>query len=258
MSARSSSAKKWRSRVLHQANVRCMMQKLDGRFSTPLGIRLTARDPGEIFKWFIVSILFGARISEVIVLHTYQAFEKAGLLSPFAIQKAGWDRLVEVLDRGGYVRYDFKTATKLLEASKSVLDRYGGDLNLVHAQAASPRDLEELLKDISKGIGEVTVNIFLRELRGIWQKAEPLPSELVLMASRNIGIIPAAMKDREQVLWLLKKKWTGEGMQMKYFPDFEAALLRLGKDFCKKAACERCVVQDTCSVRKKTGGSHRV
>ena len=228
------------------------MQQQPGRFSSPLGIRLASRDPGEVFKWFLVSILFGARISEVIALHTYQALEKAGLLSPYAIQKAGWDRLVEVLDSGGYVRYDFKTATKLLEASKTVLDRYNGDLNLVHDMAAGPRDLEERLKDIGKGIGEVTVNIFLRELRGIWQKAEPLPTELVLMAARNMGIIPAGVKDREQALWLLKKKWTKEGMQMKYFPDFEAALLRLGKDFCKKAACERCMVREACRAGRRT------
>jgi len=222
------------------------MQKLPGRFSSPLGIRLASRDPGEVFKWFFASILFGARISEVIVIHTYHAFEKAGILSPHAIQKAGWDGLVEILDRGGYVRYDFKTATKLLEVSKAVMDRYSGDLNLAHAGAAGPRDLEERLKAIGKGIGEVTVNIFLRELRGIWQKAEPLPLELVLIAAQKMGIIPAGVKDREKVLWFLKKKWDDEGMKMKDFPDFEAALLRLAKNYCRKGFCDRCPMKCEC------------
>jgi len=251
MAGRVSSAKPGPSRVRRETGVRGLMQKLPGRFSSPLGIRLASRDPGEVFKWFFASILFGARISEVIVIHTYHAFEKAGILSPHAIQKAGWDGLVEILDRGGYVRYDFKTATKLLEVSKAVMDRYSGDLNLAHAGAAGPRDLEERLKAIGKGIGEVTVNIFLRELRGIWQKAEPLPLELVLIAAQKMGIIPAGVKDREKVLWFLKKKWADEGMKMRDFPDFEAALLRLGKDFCKKAACERCVVQEECRARRR-------
>jgi endonuclease III len=252
MAGRSSSAKTSPSRARRETAVKDLMQKLGGRFSVALGIGLSSHDPGELFKWFFASILFGARISEVIVIHTYREFEKAGVLSPHAILKTGWDGLVEILDRGGYVRYDFKTATKMLEVSKAVLDRYNGDLNLAHANASDPRDLEERLKAIGKGIGEVTVNIFLREMRGIWQKAEPLPSELVVMAARNRGIIPAGLKDREKVLWLLKKKWADEGMKMKDFPDFEAALLRLGKDYCKKTACRRCPAAEDCRAGRRS------
>jgi endonuclease III len=246
MPGSSASVKTHSPRVGRETGVRSLMRKMPGRFSSPLGIRLTSRDSGEVFKWFLASILFGARISEVIARNTYQAFEKSGLLTPRAIQMTGWDGLVKVLDRGGYVRYDFKTATKLLDASKIILDRYNGDLNLAHDMATSSRDLEERLMDTGKGIGEVTVNIFLREMRGIWLKAEPLPTELVITAARNMGIIPSGVKDREQILWLLKKKWADEGMKIRNFPDFEAALVRLGKDFCKKAACVRCVVREAC------------
>jgi hypothetical protein len=38
--------------------------------------------------------------------------------------KTGWDGLVSTLDAGGYVRYDFKTATKLLEVMKNLIDQY--------------------------------------------------------------------------------------------------------------------------------------
>jgi endonuclease III len=159
---------------------------------------------------------------------------------------------VEILDRGGYVRYDFKTATKLLDLSRAVIDRYGGDLNVLYAEAADPKDLEDRLKSVGKGIGDVTVNIFLREMRGIWQKAEPLPPELVITAARNMGIIPEELKDREKVLGVLKKKWTSEGMRMKDFPDFESALLRLGKDFCRRPACGKCPLQEDCRAGGKT------
>jgi hypothetical protein len=36
------------------------------------------------------------------------------------------------------------------------------------------------LKALGKGIGDVTANIFLRELRSIWSKAEPLLPALML------------------------------------------------------------------------------
>ena len=41
-----------------------------------------------------------------------------GVLSPSKILETGWDGLVEILDEGGYTRYDFKTATKILEIAK--------------------------------------------------------------------------------------------------------------------------------------------
>jgi endonuclease III len=228
-----------------------LIENIGGRFSLALGIDLSSGNPEQIFKWFLASVLFGAKISETIVIKTYREFEKEGILSPALILNTGWDRLVEILDRGGYVRYDFKTATKLLDLSTALSDQYGEDLNVPHSTASGPGDLEGRLKALAKGIGDVTVNIFLREMRGIWGKAEPLPSELVIMAAKHMHIIPARSKDRGKVLALLKKKWTDEDMNMKDFPDFEAALLRLGKDYCRKGLCDRCPMKCDCKGIKK-------
>jgi endonuclease III len=225
-----------------------LTERLGSRFSSALGINLSSGDKREAFKWFLASILFGARISEIIVINTYREFEEEGVLSPEDILDTGWDGLVEILDKGGYVRYDFKTATKLLDVCRSLIERYKGDLNSLHSMASDEEDLEKRLKSLGKGIGDVTANIFLREMRGIWKKAEPLPSELVVMAARNTGIIPEEIKDKKEILRLLMEKWSSEGMKMKDFPDFEAALLRLGKDYCRNALCERCPVKEDCKT----------
>ena len=205
-----------------------LVHTLGGKFSRELGIRLAADKPSEIFKWFLASVFFGARISETVAVRTYREFEKEGLLSPGKIVDRGWDGLVEVLDRGGYVRYDFKTATKLLDVSRALLETYSGNLDMLHAMASDARDLETRLKGLGKGIGDVTVNIFLRELRNIWEKAEPLPSELVLAAAKDLGLIATASKDRCDALASLKNKWRNEGNRPEDFADFEAALLRRG------------------------------
>lgn len=205
-----------------------LVHTLGGKFSRELGIRLAADKPSEIFKWFLASVFFGARISETVAVRTYREFEKEGLLSPRKIVNRGWDGLVEVLDRGGYVRYDFKTATKLLDVSRALLETYSGNLNMLHATASDARDLETRLKALGKGIGDVTVNIFLRELRNIWEKAEPLPSELVLAAAKDLRLIATASKDRCDALASLKNEWRNEGNRPKDFADFEAALLRRG------------------------------
>ncbi|MBI2779287.1 MAG: hypothetical protein HYX62_05845 [Gammaproteobacteria bacterium] len=217
-----------------RGNAKSLVKNLGGRYSEILGINLSSGEPKEIFKWFLASVLFGTRISETIVINTYREFERQEVLSPQRILDTGWDGLVVILDAGGYARYDFKTATKLLDINKALLDNYEGDLSRLHAKAADPKDVEERLKALGKGIGDVTVNIFLREMRGIWPKAQSLPSELVILAARNSGFIPETLNDREKILKALIKKWCSEGMKEKYFADFEAALVRLGKRLRKK------------------------
>lgn len=88
---------------------------------------------------------------------------REGLVSPDAILRAGWDRLVAVLDRGHYVRYDFSTATKLLDICRALRERYGGITELLTASARD-RSIARRLQEF-KGIGPVTARIFLRGLR---------------------------------------------------------------------------------------------
>ncbi len=59
-------------------------------YSEELGIELRKNNDEELFKWFLASILFGARISETIAKNTYRTFERYRLLSPEEIIKAGW------------------------------------------------------------------------------------------------------------------------------------------------------------------------
>ncbi|MDI6883146.1 MAG: hypothetical protein QMC93_01565 [Patescibacteria group bacterium] len=84
-------------------------------------------------------------------------------MSPEKILKAGWDKLVEILDRGGYVRYDFSTATKLLNICKELKEKYGSLTNLLK-QAKNKKDLAKKLQEF-KGIGPITTRIFLRDLK---------------------------------------------------------------------------------------------
>jgi hypothetical protein len=210
--------------------VKAVMRQYPGRFSVDLGIDLASGRGPEVFKWFLASVLFGARISGTIVNKTLREFLSRGIVSPRIVLETGWDGLVKILDRGGYVRYDFKTATKLLDLSRALTQTYHADLADLHRAANSPGDLEQRLKSLAKGIGDVTVNIFLREMRGLWEKADPLPSDLAVSAAKNLGFIPRAMKDGRKILGILIKTWQHAGMKKQDFPDFEAALVRAGTE----------------------------
>ena len=219
-----------------------LIDAVGGRFSTQLGINLSSADPDQIFKWFLASKLFGARISTDIATRTYKEFERHRTTSPDAILKTGWDGLVRILDDGGYARYDFSTASKLLEIMDDLKRDYHGDLNELHTAAMNEEDLENRLKGLGKGIGDVTVNIFLRELRGLWEKADPALSEMVKLAAGHLGIV----KKGEDPLHSLKKLWSAQRIPGKDFRDFESALLRLGKDYCRKYKHDVCPVRSVC------------
>ncbi len=212
--------------------IESLVENLGERYSKVLKINLTGKDDKEIFKWFLASVLFGAPISETSAIKTYRCFKKREVLTPNKILETGWNGLVEILDEGSYTRYDFKTATKLLEVMGNLNTKYGGSLNKLHDDAANSLDLEKRLKELGKGIGDVTVSIFLRDLRGVWHKADPKPTPLVILAARRLRIIET--ENPEQALIELKTFWTQNKIAGKTFVNFETALLRHGKDLRRK------------------------
>ena len=58
--------------------VQTIIEQHEGRFSVELGIDLLSGRSREIFRWFLASVLFGARISEGIVKKTFREFGPAG------------------------------------------------------------------------------------------------------------------------------------------------------------------------------------
>lgn len=207
------------------------IEKFGQPYSEELRIDLTACNPAEICKWFLASILFAARINETIAKETYKEFERRSILKPVEILDSGWGGLVEILDAGGYVRYDSKTADKLLEVFGNLQALYNGDMNELHETAKDPKDLEEKIKALGKGIGDVTVSIFLREMRCCWEKADPQPTPLVRAAMKNVGIADLRGFSKEKDCDLVK---------------LETALLRLSKNHCRKKRCGECFVRELC------------
>ncbi|MFH1817891.1 MAG: hypothetical protein ABIK08_14030 [Pseudomonadota bacterium] len=205
-----------------------LVQSRGGRSASELGIELDAPDAGERFKWFLAAVLYGTRISESLASRTWRKFAARGVLTPGRILATGWDGLVAILDAGGYVRYDYKTATKLLEACDALMRDYGGNLDTLHDAAADPRDLENRLKALGKGIGDITVGIFLRELRGIWSRAEPPLSPLALAAAKALGYLHPPVHDADRALAQLQQVWAADGQPASVFAEFEAALVREG------------------------------
>lgn len=221
-----------------------LVENFGVRYTDLMNIKVETGNEKEIFKWFLASVLFGAPIRAETAIKTYKCFEARGILSPSKILETGWEGLVKVLDEGGYTRYDFKTATKLLEIAENLREKYRGSLNCLHKEAAGSRDLEGKIKNLAKGIGDATVSIFLRELRGVWEKADPKPTSLVILSAKNLGIIKS--DEPEVALHELKAFWEKDAVEGYCFANFETALLRVGKDYCRKRKCSQCLLRVYC------------
>lgn len=184
-------------------------------------LRLDLAKPEDRFKWFLACILFAKRISADVAKETFLYFEQEELISPDAILQAGWDHLVEVLDSGGYTRYDFSTAANLMGIAKTLKEKYGS-LERLYAESISPVDLENRLMEF-KGIGPVGVNIFLRELRGIWEKAKTSPCSMAIKTAEKIGL------------------WKED------IERYESQLVRLHLKYCKKNRSLECPLGINCA-----------
>jgi hypothetical protein len=79
-------------------------------------------------------------------MQTYHEFEIRKVITPDAIIGTGRDGLVEILDTGGYKRYDFKTATKLLEIMQM--------LNLLYEAQEMLKDAQWLVDWVENKLGK--------------------------------------------------------------------------------------------------------
>jgi hypothetical protein len=162
---------------------------LSGRFSSELGIDIAVEDT-EIERWFLAATLFGTRISAGIAERTFRELAAAGLARIDQVGKVPAAELVELLDAGGYARYDFRTAARLHKLSEVVCDRFGGHVASIRHTSHSYPELSAVL-DALPGWGEVTVRLFLRELRGVWPGAQPPFDGRAATAARHLRLVPS-------------------------------------------------------------------
>jgi hypothetical protein len=196
---------------------RRLVERLGGRYSLEHGIDVDGGDE-EVERWALLATLFGNRISAEIAGRTYRMLAQAGVRTIAQAGNRTWDELVALLDAGGYVRYDFRTATRLLDLA-AALRAAGGGIVGVGRRCECPDGLEAAL-DALPGWGPVTVRLFLRELRGVWPGAAPPMDARALEAAAHLGLTVEAADP----IGGLERLAADAGLDLR---DLETALVRL-------------------------------
>ena len=172
------------------ALARHVVDAIGGRYSAGLGIDVDAGDT-EVERWFLGASLFGARISAGVAERTFRVLDQAGLRRMDQARHVPSEQLVELLDAGGYTRYDFRTAARLQELAEIIDERYAGQVAEIGRSYPSYPELRGALTALP-GWGPVTVQLFLRELRGVWPGAQPPLDRRAAFAASHICLVPAA------------------------------------------------------------------
>ena len=145
-------------------------------------------------KWLLAAILYAKPMPEGAVIEAFNSLESQGMTRSSensvaaSIAKASWQQVVKILQKSGFTRYDFSTASEVLDAFKDLVEVYDGKLSRLYDDATDGRDLERRLQELGKGLGPAGLFIFLSGMRAVWPKADPKPTPRVKELAARLGI----------------------------------------------------------------------
>ena len=176
----------------HETLIAYLLNERGRTFAEELRIPMQRGSPQALFQLLVASLLFSARIRFESALKAARALFDHGLTSVEKMLAASWEERVRVLNRSGYARYDESTSRMLGETSQLLLEKYGGDLRRLRAQARrDPKEERRLLKEC-KGIGDVGVDIFFREVQGAWEELFPFIDARAKEGADQLGLPTSA------------------------------------------------------------------
>lgn len=171
-----------RERVVH-----ALLDAHGRTFADEAGIRLKDT-PQPLYRLLVLSHLLSARIRGSIALATARALHEAGLRDPRRMARAARRDRVDALGRGGYRRYDERTATQLGDAARLLNERWGGDLRRLRREAdGEVPGLRRLLQEFP-GMGPAGADIFLREAQEVWPETAPYLDAKALQGAERLNL----------------------------------------------------------------------
>lgn len=197
------------------ALTRVLLERHGRTFCDELGIDIRSNTPSALFRLLVACLLFSARINARLALQAARALTHRGWTTPQKMVAAGWEERTRTLDESGYARYDERANRMLTEMAQLILDRYQGDLGNIRVAANHNTEIERRLLKEFKGIGDVGVDIFFREVQVAWDEVFPFADQRARKNAKELGLPPDTCALLELV---------GEDD----FPNLISALVRVG------------------------------
>jgi endonuclease III len=166
---------------------RTLLREAGKTYAEEAGITLKDQ-PAALFRLLVLANLLSARINASIAVAAARELFAAGGSTPAGMAELSWQDRVDALGRGGYVRYDESTSTRLGDMAEQVLSDYRGDLRTMAERAGGdPARLRELLREFP-GIGPTGADIFCREAQAVWPWLAPYLDEITHQGARRLDL----------------------------------------------------------------------
>lgn len=167
--------------------VRALIDEYGTTYAQEAGITLKDT-PQPLYQLLVLACLLSARIRADIAVAAARELKKAGMRDPGKMAEASWQERVDALGRGGYRRYDERTATQLGDGARLAAEEYGGDLRKLRDKAHG--DIAELKRELRRfpGLGPAGADIFLREAQRVWPQTAPYLDDKALQGARKLGL----------------------------------------------------------------------
>lgn len=224
-----------------------LVTRLGGSYSRLLGLKLGGMQSDETFKWFVAAVLLGSPVRTGSALSAYREMERRNLLTPRGLLEADETVLYEALLTSGVTGYTRRIAGILHSAVESLVSDYDGDINRLHFFAEDGENLVVRVRELGNKVPRRAVALFMREMRGVWEKAQPGLSLSALEAARCLGVIDSARAG--EAVDELRSVWERGDHGGRTYADFEVALVRLGENYCSMRRCVLCPMGKLCVSR---------
>jgi hypothetical protein len=172
----------------NQDIARALLDRHGRTFADELGIDVAKHTPSPLFRLLCAAMLMSARIGSPIAVEAARNLSRRGWRSAKTLAGSTWEERVEALHEAGYTRYQERTATMLGDLTEHLLERWNGDLRRLRDEAGrDPKAERRLLKEL-KGLGDVGVDIFFREVQVAWDELFPFADRRALDAAGRLKL----------------------------------------------------------------------
>lgn len=137
-------------------------------YAADYGLDVTTGDT-DLFKWFLLTYLFGKPIQSNVAVATWRLFIERKLDTPWAIVEVPRRTLVGLLYEGKYTRYAEVTAEGLKTCMSQLIRLYDGSLMLMYEYSEDEEEFSKRLQEFH-GIGPKVAEIFMRETEELFAR----------------------------------------------------------------------------------------